>query len=286
MMTSIDSSTLQAYTTFTPTNDPYDFKPLFVDLPTSIPELVKVVQGLTLHVMWAKRYGLELPKPREAELYLRTVHARTKATLDLDPSPLTTPRPLEKRLVGNCRDFSQLLAVMLRLKGIPARARCGFGTYFSPGHFEDHWMTEYWDTPSARWIQVDAQLDDFQQKTLKIDFDPLDMPFGKFVLAGDAWLMCREFKANAGDFGIFELHGMNFIAGNVWRDLLSLKLVELIDWDDWDILHQPFRKWPKVKIGMVDDAARLTLSPDISPAKVEQFIDANELFAPPSIYLK
>jgi len=141
-MPSPDPSTLQAYTAFTPTNDPFEFRPLFDDLPTDIPTLVKVVQGLTLHVMWAKRYGLELPKSREVELKLRTVHARTKATLDLDPSPLTTPRPLEKRLVGNCRDFSQLLAVMLRLKGSPARARCGFGTYFSPGHFEDHWMTE------------------------------------------------------------------------------------------------------------------------------------------------
>jgi hypothetical protein len=247
---------------------------------------VKVVQGLTIHVLWAERYGLQLPKSREVELKLRTVRARTKAILDLDASPLTNPRPLEKRLVGNCRDFSQLLAVILRLKGIPARARCGFGTYFFPGHYEDHWMTEYWDSASKRWVQVDAQLDDFQQKALTIDFDPLDMPLGKFVLAGDAWQMCRASKANAEDFGISEWHGMNFIAGNVWRDLLSLKLVELLDWDDWDILHQPFYKWPKVKIGMVDDAARLTLSPDVSPAAVDSFIEGNELFAPPSIYLK
>jgi hypothetical protein len=284
-MTSLSSSTLQAYTTFTPINDPFDFRPLFVDVPSSIPELVKVVQGLYLHIFWAERNGFKTPKPREAEVNLRTIRARLTALLVLDNSPLTNPRPIEKRLLGNCRDFSQLMAMMLRLKGIPARARCGFGTYFIPGHYEDHWMTEYWDSISNRWFQVDAQLDEFQQKALKLDFNPLDMPHGKFVLAGDAWQMCRASKADANDFGIFDWHGMNFIAGNIWRDLLSLKLVELLPWDDWDILHQPFYKWPKVKIGMLDEAARLTLSPDVSPEAVETFIDNNELFAPPSIYL-
>jgi hypothetical protein len=285
-MTTPDPSTLQAYLGFTPTNDPGNFKPMFADLPAAIPDLVNVVQGLYVHIFWADRYGLTLPEPRKAEVNLRTIRARMTALLALDPAPLTQARPLEKRLVGNCRDFSQLLAVMLRLKGIPSRARCGFGTYFMPGHYEDHWMTEYWDSASARWVQVDAQLDDFQQKALKLDFDPLDMPLGKFMLAGDAWQTCRASKANADDFGIFEWHGMNFIAGNVWRDLLSLKLVELLPWDDWLILHQPYFKWPKIKISMVDEAARLTLNPEVSPAKVDQFIDANDLFYPPAAYLK
>ena len=30
---------------------------LFNDLPTSIPELVKLVQGVTIHVFWTERYG-------------------------------------------------------------------------------------------------------------------------------------------------------------------------------------------------------------------------------------
>jgi hypothetical protein len=285
-MSQPDPDLLRAYTYFTPTNDPGEFKSLFASMPDSIPELVKVVQGLYIHLFWAERYGFKMPKPREKEVNLRTLRNRLEALLALDPSPLATTRPLEKRLVGICRNFSQLLAAMLRMKGIPSRARCGFAPYFKTNNNVDHWIAEYWDSSTERWVQVDSQLDDFQQQALKLDFDPLDMPAGRFILAGEAWQMCKEDKANADDFGIFDLHGMNYIAGNVWRDLLSLKLVELLPWDDWDALHKPFHKWPRVKIDMLDDAARLTLSPNISPAKVGQFIEANELFAPLSVYLK
>ena len=55
--------------------------------------------------------------------------------LEIDPSPLGRARPPERRLVGTCRDFTTFMTALLRAKGIPARARCGFGTYFLPGHY-------------------------------------------------------------------------------------------------------------------------------------------------------
>ena len=74
------------------------------------------------------------------------------------------PRPLDRRLVGNCRRFSVLLVAMLRHQGVPARARCGFGAYFLPNHFEDHWVVEYWNQEGGRWVFVDAQLDELQRE--------------------------------------------------------------------------------------------------------------------------
>ena len=41
--------------------------------------------------------------------------------------------------MGNCRDFSTMLCTVLRYQNTPARARCGFGAYFLPDHYEDHW---------------------------------------------------------------------------------------------------------------------------------------------------
>src|SRR5258708_26570766 len=37
---------------------------------------------------------------------------------------------------------------MLRAKGIAARVRCGFGSYFNPGYFEDHVVCEIGMLPS------------------------------------------------------------------------------------------------------------------------------------------
>ncbi len=109
---------------------------------------------------------------------------RLARTLELDPRPLNVPRPLELKTVGNCRDHTLLLVSMLCSQGVSTRARCGFGTYFLPGHFEDHWVTEYWNESEKRWIPVDAQLHAFQRGVLNISFDPLDVPRDCFIVEG------------------------------------------------------------------------------------------------------
>ncbi len=281
----VNPETLAYFTQFSPTSDPKEFLPLLQVLPSDIPQLVKIIQGLFLHIFWANRYSVELSEERKSEVNLRKVHLRLKRLLELNGSPLDQARPPAQRLVGNCRDFSQLLSTCLRAKGIPARARCGFGIYFEKDRFVDHWVTEVWNTGESRWVMVDSQLDDLQCSALKLDFDPLDMPTGKFILAGEAWRMCRTGTGNADSFGIFEWHGMNFIAGNVWRDLLSLQRIELLPWDDWDMLNQPFRKWPRIKITMLDEAASLTLEKSDSPQRIAHFIEGNELFQPPTSFM-
>ena len=84
-----------------------------------------------------------------------------------------------------------MLCAFLRHKGIPARARCGFSTYFEPGKYVDHWVCEYWNAGEARWVQVDAQLDSLRSASSKPDFDPLDVPRDRFLVAGDVWQQIR-----------------------------------------------------------------------------------------------
>jgi len=200
-------------------------------LPTEISSLVKVVQGVMLHIFWASQYGVRLTDERKAEVALRRFDRQLARIFELDPRPLVQPRPHEQKLVGNCRDHSVMMAAFLRHRGIPARARCGFGTYFIPGHYEDHWVCEYWNAHQGRWVLVDAQLDDLMVGAMKPDFDPLDVPRDRFIVGGKAWELCRKGAANPDDFGIFDMYGLWFVRGNLIRDFLAFSKVEILPWD-------------------------------------------------------
>lgn len=230
---------------------------LFEDLPSDIPALCRIVQGLLLHIHWAERYGEKLSEERRDEQQLRFVPKMLARIVELNGSSLTQERPLAKRLVGTCRDFSTLLCAILRHGGLPARARCGFATYFTPGTYEDHWICEYWN--GERWVMVDAQLDEFQRKALGIDFDPVDVPSTRFLKAGEAWLLCRRGEADPAHFGILDMRGMWFIRGNLVRDFASLNKMELLPWDMWGLIEKEDRGVSNEDMKLLDDVAQLTL---------------------------
>lgn len=223
------------YTTQTKVTDPGAMAAMYDGLPADVGDLVGVVQNVFLHIFWAERYGVTPTEEQKKHVQARLVSRTLEMVQELDPSPLTISRDLSKRFFGNCRDHSTLLVSMLRHKGVPARARCGFGTYFLPDHFEDHWIVEYWD--GHRWVSVDAQLDGLQRARLKIDFDTLDMPKDKFVNASQAWLMCREGKEDPDKFGIFDMHGLWFVRGNLVRELAALNGAEMLPWDVWGLMN-------------------------------------------------
>jgi hypothetical protein len=238
-------------------SNPGAYASLYENLPTSILELVKLVQGITIHIFWTERYGFKAPDERMDELQLRSMERRLARTLELDSRPLIEPRPVDKKLLGNCRDHSLLLVSLLRHQGVPARARCGFGAYFMPDHFEDHWVTEYWDQEQSRWIMVDAQLDALQCDVLKISFNPLDVPRDQFIVGGMAWQMCRSGEQDPAKFGIFDMHGLGFVRGNLVRDAASLNKMELLPWDCWGVILNEELDNPD-DLAMLDEVAALT----------------------------
>ena len=149
-----------------------------------------------------------------------------------DERPLAEPRPPERRVAGVCRHFATLLAAILRHKGIPARARCGFANYFDRSKNVDHWVGEYWHAAQARWVLADAQVDERQRALFKIDIDTLDVPRDRFLVAGDAWRLCRAGGADPMDFGVggTELWGLVEVFGDVFQDLAALQKIELLPW--------------------------------------------------------
>jgi hypothetical protein len=264
---------LNYYAQSGPMTDPQEQAHLLDDLPTDIPSLVKIVQGAMVHIFWAERYGLQLSDERKQEVNLRFVPKILARINELDPQPLTVARPLDKKIVGNCRDHSTLLCAMLRHQGVPARARCGFGAYFTPNHHEDHWVCEYWNADQQHWILVDAQLDQVQREAMNIQFDPLDVPRDQFVIGGQAWQMVRSGGADPDSFGIFELHGQWFVQDDLIRDFLSLNKIELLPWDGWGLMDGPEDVVSVDDVTLLDRIAALTIDPDAA------FDDMRSLYA-------
>src|SRR4030042_5124338 len=84
-----------------PMTDPKQYANLFEGLPTTIPALCQVVQGLLIHIFWAERYGLALSEERKQEVQIRPVSRKLARIRELDDHPLSAPRPLEKRPAGS-----------------------------------------------------------------------------------------------------------------------------------------------------------------------------------------
>lgn len=247
-----------------PLTDPTPHAALLHALPRDLGELCAAIQRLVLHMHWSPGYGVTLSDEHRRDAQARSLSGILEAILAHDARPLDAPRPPAARFAGTCRDFTVMLCAALRHQGVPARARCGFGAYFREGTFEDHWVCEHWSEERSRWIRTDAQLDAFQQQALKLRFDPLDLPEDAFLVAGRAWKSCADGALDPNQFGIFEMRGRWFIAGNVLRDLAALNRLELLPWDCWGLMLELDESdvFTPEQLRVLDRAAALTLSCD------------------------
>jgi hypothetical protein len=231
----------------------------FSDLPKDPAALAGIVQGLLMHEHVAPAYGLKLSDAKHAEAHTRPVEEIVRQIVAHDPRPLTSARAPDQRQVGVCRHFTLLHVAMLRRAGVRARARCGFGGYFEPGKYLDHWVTEYWNDNAKAWVLVDAQLDARQREVFKIAFDPLGVPRDQFLVAGDAWQRCRAGRLDPDAFGILDMHGLWFIASNVIRDVAALNDHVMLPWDVWGAMTP---KNDELDLAFIDRLAALTVEPD------------------------
>jgi hypothetical protein len=260
----------------------------FAAIPRELASLCEVVQGALIHrdiAPWL--YGITLSEKQRDDGHLRPVEQMLTRIHELDSRPLTIAREVGKRLPSVCRHFSLMLCAMLRHQGVPARPRCGFGAYFTPGKFEDHWVCEYWNAGEKRWVLVDAQLDAIQRKALKIDFNTLDVPRDRFIIAGDAWQMCRSGRAEAAAFGLTHAHlqGLWFVAGNLLRDLASLNRMEMLPWDVWGMMDMNDEAITDEKKALLDRVAALTLADDAAFAEVRAIYESDDrLRVPPVVF--
>ncbi len=264
------------YSTQSETTAPGKYVGLYAQLPDDVRGMCEALHGTCIHVFHAGRYGVSLDEAHRNQTRVSRVEDILEVIYGRDRRPLVVPREPERRFVANCRQYAVLLCSMLRNKGVAARVRCGFATYF-PGMVRmDHWICEYWNAVDGRWIMVDPQLDVVQVDEMDISVDPLDLPPGAFLTAGEAWRRCRERIDDPNRYGIGEIYGMWFIRDNVVRDFMALNKREVMPWDCVGFMGK--RTTSDASRDLTDRLADLSLHPDTRFRRLRAVFSSNPLF--------
>ena len=185
-------------------------------LPGDAGVLGTIVRGLLVHNFAAKMQGLQLPAERMSHMQTVGAEAILDNVFSLDPSPLDIKRPAERRMVGFCYHFALLHCALLRATGTPARARCGFASYFEAGRWIDHWVVEYWDGDG--WRLSDPQI------------GRSDLTRDDFHDGLTAWSQCRGGGSMPDLYGNGQLWGWDELRGSLINDVAALNKVEISGW--------------------------------------------------------
>jgi hypothetical protein len=266
------------YTTPDPLTDLGKIQPLALDqiFGTAI-DICRPVHSLIIQPDEAKSLGMGAH--RFSENQIRPISGLIDALLALDPAPLNVGREPNRRVIGTCRHFAVMSCALLRYRGIAARARCGFATYFQRGKGLDHWITEYWHDADRRWVRIDSEV--LGRSVLTV---PEDLGIGEFLTGGEAWIAFRDGRIEATDFGVggTENWGPGEIRGNAIRDLAALNKIEMLPWDEWGRMDASYKGETGAEYDeLLDEIATVCASDD--PSAVAELYARDELRVPPEL---
>ncbi len=265
-----DYSTPGPLTTFEPSQ-----LPIVSVLERDPVALCRVAQGLVIPPDLATAVGI--PDDRHGERNIRPASEMVAVIRGLNDSPLDEARAPVERIVGTCRDFSVLSVALLRAHGIGARSRCGFASYFKPGTYLDHWVTEYWRSDEKRWVRIDSEI-----LGLAFVSEPDDLKRGEFLSGGEAWLLSTRDGVDGDLFGVDgfpENFGIGEIRGNAVRDLAALNKLEMLPWDEWSRMELSYKNEAGADFDRLIDKIAQTCALD-DPTLIEGLYGTEDLAVP------
>jgi hypothetical protein len=127
---------------------------------------------------------------------------------------------------------------------------------------------------------VDAQLDDRQRSLMKIDFDPLDVPRGRFIAAGDGWADCRSGSGRPDDYGLggpeaWQPMGWPMLLETLLADTLALNKVELLPSETNALGGKAYDALTPAELALLDTLATGSREPDAHFAALRERFGAD-----------
>jgi hypothetical protein len=216
-------------------SDPEGCRARLAELPAAPAALADAIEEFVIHHAVADQLGVGVPAYADGDRSLRRGALLWGEAVRRDPRPLTEHRALPDYLYVTCRDFALLAVSALRERGVAARLRVGFASYFRPGSFEDHWICEH--QTGGTWKILDAQLGPRAREGFGIGFDVADVPLSGWQSAPAVWRAVRSGKADARVYGLVSagIAGEWWIAASVLRDAAALAGIEALPWDRWSV---------------------------------------------------
>ncbi|GGY76727.1 transglutaminase domain-containing protein [Streptomyces nitrosporeus] len=278
------------YTVQSTFSDPGDLSRLYSGLPDDPRQLIRIARDLLIHRLEGGLFRHTVPQERlHNDAETRYLDDIVRIVIERNGSPLTQRRGAGDRFVGVCRDFALLYCSFLRHIGVPARLRYGFADYLGPDGFHaDHAVTEYWDRERG-WLLADPQLaDPVVADAWRADFDPMDVPRDRFLVAGRAWQAIRAGDAAPEAFGLHPpeegpMFGEWFVAHCVRVDLAALNKVETLLWDTWGAGADDGGKLADTAYELYDRAARVTSGDVPFDAARKLFAEEGRLRTPKTV---
>jgi len=255
------------------------------EIPSNLGALRHVSQRLVAHYM-GNSDGSSGPiaGARLKEVDLRYADAMFGRLLELGGPKLSRDRTPDEKLPGCCRDFAVLFVAMARHKGIPARVRVGYASYFKSDWYLDHVIAEVWDPGESRWRLVEPEIT--ASVVAKVGFDPLDVPRDQFVTGPLAWIAARSGRIDperflvAPDLEIPYTRGWLSLRHHLVQDLAALNKAEMLVWDQWGILNEDD---PLVCAKDLDQLAQVLSEPNCAPSAVSEWSRTAGFQIPPRV---
>ncbi len=197
-----------------------------------------------------------------------------------DKRGFVNDRKVENKLILTCRFVAVLMASILKSKNVPCRVRSGNAPYFNMGKFgklsADHWINQYWNSEQKRWVTIDVD----GSWSLNENFNPYDIPEGRFDFPADAWLNIRNGKDDPNRFcNAKPERGMIVVLWSLFYDFHCLMNSEII------YVHTPepgtykkFNKLSKNELKEIDNLALLMQRPDDNFFKLQKIYNTNRKF--------